>query len=1079
MSSFQHRSCLSAEPHVDNIKESLLHFLGCVNISERFRLLNDDSHPVWVFETQHHVKNGKPRGEAEKLTKQKREKWKSACLSELRRIKFLRRKLEDDIDEGELVTNVQQSRKEWEDSEEYQKGIELVREWKKRPEYNGPLETNDGVLDDEPDSVEEVYKPERDVNVPIIQFNDGNARDFKVLEDVDGKKVWGSFPDQKTTVEHLLDGRIKEQNILYREKKDKNTIKYFHLPSNNMTWAEEAVSRYFNEDRPEFHKLRRKIGTVAKTEAAMILKESHWRGQLHGGQNSVNSRFMRPFCEALSSSVTEVDHIPKDIVLFMPYLHWETSRNRERFAQKIEQIVDKSYNKVLDEEIEEKGKRQKAREFLLNASKTSSTNQSTRKSWLHQSWDGMTDCFNGSSQKTERQPPQPTAGHPSNRRPTARVGRILSIGAAVQRQGYPNSPVKIDDTGRLRIVYEEKDKKTKKSSGARKGSRLGQYLIDAARLFEAITNYRDKCLLERFLMDEAPVHPRRTLDQAFYWTLEQTRSRDRDQVVYRATTAKGADFHKYKFDDQVWPQHSELSNDETCRDCSDNIKKVSRVVMVDQLWMWILDANTIITCFPKRYGANKHDSSGIHKSIRTRIGDKRHQQVKSVFDLALIIFEECSNTFFDRTKTSDKQPQVLDAFSEAIGNIMHKQMLAFERLWRWTKKARSIYKSRARPAASKLHVPLLDITPEGELEKEIKDILEELGIMIYVNNTHLEVLNQFIRHVKHILDPHTELAGKDAKVAASRQRLGVSRRASEANVLTIPVMDEKVSAEKQQKDTYDWFNINADETLTRVRDRIDQLQELQRIANDAATSVKDLLELKQQQAGVVQAWQSVRQSDEANSQGRAIMVFTIVTIVFLPLSFMSSVFGMNTKEFGGDDNLMSLREQFIFIAGISAPVIFLTFLFSLSNWIRSALACLIRFCFLWLSARTGLYQFYLKFNLPSHGLHDTAMNATDDLLKRQMELYSERKWDKFQAKEALDKEAETTKKMHHVLQQISSAGSVFRGSQSGGSLRSKIIKTALSHSDEASRTASRFSGRRSTPVIDEEAPRPVTLNGST
>ena len=64
--------------------------------------------------------------------------------------------------------------------------------------------------------------------------------------------------------------------------------------------------------------------------------------------------------------------------------------------------------------------------------------------------------------------------------------------------------------------------------------------------------------------------------------------------------------------------------------------------------------------------------------------------------------------------------------------------------------------------------------------------------------------------------------------------------------------------------------------------------------------------MKQQQAGVVQAWQSVRQSDEANAQGRAIMVFTVVTIFFvscdravnsplhqmlirtkLPLSFMS------------------------------------------------------------------------------------------------------------------------------------------------------------------------------------------------
>jgi hypothetical protein len=29
--------------------------------------------------------------------------------------------------------------------------------------------------------------------------------------------------------------------------------------------------------------------------------------------------------------------------------------------------------------------------------------------------------------------------------------------------------------------------------------------------------------------------------------------------------------------------------DPTCAQCTDNVKKVPRVVMVDQLWMWILD----------------------------------------------------------------------------------------------------------------------------------------------------------------------------------------------------------------------------------------------------------------------------------------------------------------------------------------------------------------------------------------------------------------------------------------------------------------------------------------------------------
>lgn len=106
------------------------------------------------------------------------------------------------------------------------------------------------------------------------------------------------------------------------------------------------------------------------------------------------------------------------------------------------------------------------------------------------------------------------------------------------------------------------------------------------------------------------------------------------------------------------PDQLEALKHEPCSECTLNIQKVSRVIMVDQLWMWMLDRKTIITCFPKRYGANKHDTSGIHKSIRMRIEEGRIS-IHSVFDLALVIFEECSNTFFDWTRTTDKQPQVI------------------------------------------------------------------------------------------------------------------------------------------------------------------------------------------------------------------------------------------------------------------------------------------------------------------------------------------------------------------------------------------------------------------------------------
>lgn len=64
---------------------------------------------------------------------------------------------------------------------------------------------------------------------------------------------------------------------------------------------QQAVSRYYHEDRPNFHPTQKEIKAGKMSKAAWILKESHWRGQLHGGRSTVSSRYMRPFCESIRS----------------------------------------------------------------------------------------------------------------------------------------------------------------------------------------------------------------------------------------------------------------------------------------------------------------------------------------------------------------------------------------------------------------------------------------------------------------------------------------------------------------------------------------------------------------------------------------------------------------------------------------------------------------------------------------------------------------------------------------------------------------------------------------------------------
>lgn len=87
---------------------------------------------------------------------------------------------------------------------------------------------------------------------------------------------------------------------------------------------------------------------------------------------------------------------------------------------------------------------------------------------------------------------------------------------------------------------------------------------------------------------------------------------------------------------------------------------------------------------------------------------------------------------------------------------MHQQTAAFDRLWHWTDNAKEIYHQRGSIEISKLHIPLLDINPEGKLEREIKDIVEELDIMIHITKTYEDILKNFVANVEDFLDPSGE-----------------------------------------------------------------------------------------------------------------------------------------------------------------------------------------------------------------------------------------------------------------------------------------------------------------------------------
>lgn len=321
----------------------------------------------------------------------------------------------------------------------------------------------------------------------------------------------------------------------------------------------------------------------------------------------------------------------------MPYLHWETDRQRENITRFLDQEEQKHRKLREKSDFLRKKNRQLERMELPKPhgeQGKSTPPKMSRTKDLRLGWMG---------------PNSPGI-----------YKTLTQVASAVQPRPY------LRRSRHLPLFKNDRNGRVLASKNKPAG-RLGQVLIDAARLYETIVTYRDKMLIRKYLYHDSPLHPRRTLDQAYYRTLKTTKARDRDQVVYRGTRPDPP--HSIDMKTREWTCFDEVTDskeqrtenaqeqkpelkDQFCVHCANHVRKVSRILMVDQLWMWILDDKTIITAFPKRYGLNKQDPTGMHKIIRVRLQNLRPGHIKTVFDLALIILDELTNVFFDRTKTS-------------------------------------------------------------------------------------------------------------------------------------------------------------------------------------------------------------------------------------------------------------------------------------------------------------------------------------------------------------------------------------------------------------------------------------------
>lgn len=410
------------------------------------------------------------------------------------------------------------------------------------------------------------------------------------------------------------------------------------------------------------------------------------------------------------------------------------------------------------------------------------------------------------------------------------------------------------------LHYETEDRR-KKMSRAIYNARSGHANPSA-------TMSPDSVLMDAYLDNTQRLHPRRTLDQFFYHGID-TSQRDTDQVVSR------------------YCQHQKIE---------------TKVFMVDQLWLWVLGRDLIITCFPQRWEQPKQDPLNVLDGIIEETNAKTRPPIQSVYGLAMLITSRCSG-MFDRHRLDAQNLQFLDMFESSIGTVTDRESQLFSNFnsasaqsAQWTRRSRQRPKvpnvSSDQMAGEDHMYPdaLLDISVETSLLAEIKDIRDELNILGVIIDSQLHVLSEF-----------------EGCIIGELRTEG-SRRSTEGIIFEI---------KKRSREQWRLLEVHQKDI-----NRMDQQ------AQSIYMSLTHLLDLKQKHSNALEARFASVQAEIAARQGQTIMVFTIVTIIFLPMSFIAAFFAINFQEWNGDRSLtIGYVSKYMFGIGIgiSLPLIAMAF----------------------------------------------------------------------------------------------------------------------------------------------------------
>ncbi|RSL47701.1 hypothetical protein CEP53_009834 [Fusarium sp. AF-6] len=366
------------------------------------------------------------------------------------------------------------------------------------------------------------------------------------------------------------------------------------------------------------------------------------------------------------------------------------------------------------------------------------------------------------------------------------------------------------------------------------------------------------------------IHESPTLDEWYYQfatdekSTKDRKSRNRTQIVTKALEGrKGTEE-----DDEALEE-----SDRSTKEGEENEPEKWTLLRINQVWAWTISDKWLITASSCLFdGSNGTLVEGILEQLAKEVeAGGSASQPESAVDMCRFVVDYCIGTYERLPKNEEPNPgepkpqgqgSIRQIFSNTINEIGREEAVLFDKFRKQTKRWR------------------------GQIPGERKKSTEEVPSPEVSSDKTSEALSQdsTYRHIRAAIKKAEEMY---CEIKDIRDELNILKSAAQhqrtvEEGLTGGSLDVDLAAAYIVKD----------------------LREMDNSAERIQSAINTTLSLLQSESANLQATLSLEQSelsnrlaDLARRQGKTLMVFTIVTILFLPLSFLSSLFALDVASF--------------------------------------------------------------------------------------------------------------------------------------------------------------------------------------